>query len=130
MRSALASMLNRAARLRATSAHRGGRRFEGLVDGQDSQRSTSRSAAVDRRRTAALFAVVRLSKRRSCIVCCAAGGAARLGGHASGAARRAVVADRDRRIIDRLEAGESTRAAARGEDPGPPTCTADSLAGC
>ena len=56
MRSSLASRLNRAARLRATSAHRGGRRFEGLVDGQDSQRSTSRSAAVSggcRRRPAA-----------------------------------------------------------------------------
>ena len=41
VRSALALMLNRAARLRATSAQRGGRRLEGLVDGQDSQRSTS-----------------------------------------------------------------------------------------
>ena len=37
MRSALASMLKRAARLRATSAQRGGRRFEGRVVGHCSQ---------------------------------------------------------------------------------------------
>ena len=39
----------------------------------------------------------------------------RLGGKRSGEARRAAVADRDRRLLARLEAGESTRAAAAAE---------------
>ena len=39
----------------------------------------------------------------------------RAGGLASGSARRAAVAERDRRLIARLEAGESTRAAAAAE---------------
>ena len=68
MRSALASMLKRAARLRATSAQRGGRRLEGRVAGHCSQAITTRSAFVGRSRAAHLWATVRSANRRVCMV--------------------------------------------------------------